>query len=93
MPGVAGGVQGVLPEAGGPEVAGAAPGVEVRGVAPLPVQVVEAVPRERVKPVAFVSPLEGPRGLPLVAGGIGVLLGALWMVARRQRRNKRQKVW
>jgi hypothetical protein len=93
------GVAGSLPQgiAGVPAVPGmaapqAAPGVAgqsargAEGVVPLPWNV--AVARKRPRPAAWVSPLDGPKGLPMVAGGIGVLLGALWLIGTVQRRRK-----
>ncbi|MFI6736757.1 hypothetical protein ACIBI9_27850 [Nonomuraea sp. NPDC050451] len=83
MPGVAG-----VPPVPGMAAPGAA-GQSARGaegVVPLPWNV--AVARKRARPVAWVSPLDGPKGLPMVAGGIGVLLGALWLIGTVQRRRK-----
>ncbi|WP_219462917.1 hypothetical protein [Nonomuraea rhizosphaerae] len=49
--------------------------------APLPL----AVSGPRSRPVERANPLDGVHGLPWAAGGIAVLLGALWAVTRAQR--------
>ncbi|MFI7636542.1 hypothetical protein [Nonomuraea sp. NPDC049400] len=60
-----------------------------QGVAPWPWGV--AVARKRVEPVRWASPLDGgATGLPFAAMGIGVLLGALWLIGTVQRRQKRK---
>ncbi|MEU8143559.1 hypothetical protein [Nonomuraea sp. NPDC048901] len=51
-----------------------------------------AIPGNRFQPAERVNPLAGARGLPWVASGIAVLLGALWLVARAQRARLRRKV-
>ncbi|MCA2225863.1 hypothetical protein [Nonomuraea aurantiaca] len=51
-----------------------------------------AIPGNRYQPAERVNPLAGVRGLPWVAGGIAVLLGGLWLVARAQRARLRRKV-
>ncbi|MFB4279350.1 hypothetical protein ACBJ59_28965 [Nonomuraea sp. MTCD27] len=60
------------------------------GEAPLPWEV--AVSARAVHPVGWVSPIDGPRALPMVAGSIGVLMGSLWLVVTVQRRRNRRKV-
>lgn len=57
--------------------------------APLPL----AISGNRFKPAERVNPLAGVRGLPWAAGGIAVLLGGLWLVARAQRTRLWRKVW
>ncbi|SDI80411.1 hypothetical protein [Nonomuraea jiangxiensis] len=97
--GLLGGVQPVVPGAP-PQVlslpeatAGAVPSTgeeAVRGIAPLPW---EAAGRARpMRPVAWVSPLEGGKGFVLAAGGIGLLLGGLWAIGTVQRGRKGRKV-
>ncbi|MFG1962772.1 hypothetical protein [Nonomuraea sp. NPDC049028] len=51
-----------------------------------------AITGNRFQPAERVNPLAGARGLPWVASGIAVLLGALWLVARAQRARLRRKV-
>jgi hypothetical protein len=51
-----------------------------------------AIPGNRFQLAERVNPLAGIRGLPWVAGGIAVLLGGLWLVARAQRARLRRKV-
>ncbi|MFG1703955.1 hypothetical protein ACFLIM_12250 [Nonomuraea sp. M3C6] len=90
-----------VPEAGtmaGAPAAGSAPSVPApldaeaaRGIAPLPWEVAASAKR-MVRPAGGASPLEGPKGLPVVAGGIGVLLGALWWIGTVQRGRKGRKV-
>ncbi|MFI6500572.1 hypothetical protein [Nonomuraea typhae] len=53
--------------------------------APLPRQI--AVAHRRLEPGKPLQLLTGPRGVPVTAGGIGVLLTALWLAARTQRRR------
>ncbi|MFI7230864.1 hypothetical protein ACIBO5_47315 [Nonomuraea angiospora] len=85
------------PPAGGPLLPGmaapqAAPGATgqptrgAEGVVPLPWNVAAA--RKHPRPVAWASPLDGPKGVPVVVGGIGALLGALWLIGTVQRRRK-----
>ncbi|MBB6344952.1 hypothetical protein FHU36_001461 [Nonomuraea muscovyensis] len=58
--------------------------------APLPRQVAVAAARpERSEPV---NVLAGPQGVAVAGGGIAVLLGALWGVARAQQARIRRKV-
>ncbi|SEG98919.1 hypothetical protein SAMN05444920_112110 [Nonomuraea solani] len=45
-----------------------------------------------VEPAGWVSPIDGPRALPMVAAGIAVLLGALWLFVTVQRGGSRRKV-
>ncbi|MGW3345087.1 hypothetical protein ACWDA3_17380 [Nonomuraea rubra] len=60
------------------------------GEAPLPWgMVVSAKP---VEPVRWDSPIDGPKALPMVLGGIGVLMAALWAVVTVQRGRNRRKV-
>ncbi|MEU7858952.1 hypothetical protein [Nonomuraea sp. NPDC049141] len=56
--------------------------------APLPL----AISGKRFHPAERVNPLAGVRGLPWAAGGIAVLLGGLWLVARAQRARLWRKV-
>ncbi|HUR06103.1 MAG TPA: hypothetical protein VM347_26385 [Nonomuraea sp.] len=56
--------------------------------APLPL----AISGNRFQPAERVNPLAGVRGLPWAAGGIAVLLGGLWLVARAQRTRLWRKV-
>jgi hypothetical protein len=56
--------------------------------APLPL----AISGNRFQPAERVNPLAGVRGLPWAAGGIAVLLGGLWLVARAQRSRLWRKV-
>ncbi|GAA3577506.1 hypothetical protein GCM10022419_068450 [Nonomuraea rosea] len=88
------GVPGGTEAAGAGEraVAGVVPLSEeaARAVAPLPWEM--AVSAKRVQPVARVSSLDGPRGFAMAAGGIGVLLGALWLIGTVQRGRKGRKV-
>jgi hypothetical protein len=58
--------------------------------APLPRQIAASAAREL--PPEPVNPLAGPRGLPVVAGGLGLLFAALWGVSRIQRGRIRKKV-
>ncbi|MEV0591591.1 hypothetical protein [Nonomuraea cavernae] len=51
--------------------------------APLPRQI--AVSTRRAQRLEPANPLAGARGAPAVAGGIAVLLGGLWVIARKQR--------
>jgi hypothetical protein len=79
----------VLPGMAAPQAAPGVAGQPARGaegVVPLPWNV--AVARKHARPVAWVSPLDGPKGLPVVGAGIGVLLGALWLIGTVQRRRK-----
>ncbi|MEV4577316.1 hypothetical protein AB0K16_29145 [Nonomuraea jabiensis] len=79
----------LLPGMAAPQAAPGAAGQPTRGaegVVPLPWNV--AATRKHTRPVAWASPLDGPKGLPVVAGGIGVLLGALWVIGTVQRRRK-----
>ncbi|MEV4017084.1 hypothetical protein AB0J35_41985 [Nonomuraea angiospora] len=79
----------LLPGMAAPQAAPGAAGQPARGaegVVPLPWNV--AVARKHARPVAWASPLDGPKGLPVVGGGIGVLLGALWLIGTVQRRRK-----
>ncbi|WP_431916819.1 hypothetical protein [Nonomuraea jabiensis] len=79
----------LLPGMAAPQAAPGAAGQPTRGaegVVPLPWNV--AATRKHSRPVAWASPLDGPKGLPVVAGGIGVLLGALWLIGTVQRRRK-----
>ncbi|WP_157249473.1 hypothetical protein [Nonomuraea typhae] len=62
----------------------AAPAPPAAG-APLPRQI--AVAHRRLDPGKPLDLLTGPRGVPVTAGGIGVLLTALWLAARTQRRR------
>ncbi|MBT2230887.1 hypothetical protein [Nonomuraea sp. NEAU-A123] len=57
--------------------------------APLPL----AISGNRFHPAERVNPLAGVRGLPWAAGGIAVLLGGLWLVARAQRSRLWRKVF
>ncbi|WP_327089489.1 hypothetical protein OIE66_02360 [Nonomuraea sp. NBC_01738] len=56
---------------------------EVQGGAPLPRQM--AAPVLRAQKETPVIAMTGMRGAPLAAGGIAILLAALWIVARVQR--------
>ncbi|MFF4619555.1 hypothetical protein [Nonomuraea jabiensis] len=79
----------LLPGMAAPQAAPGAAGQPTRGaegVVPLPWNVNAA--RKHARPVAWASPLDGPKGLPVAAGGIGVLLGALWVIGTVQRRRK-----
>ncbi|MEU8400602.1 hypothetical protein AB0C28_35885 [Nonomuraea sp. NPDC048892] len=60
------------------------------GAAPLPWEMVSAA--KHVHPVRYVSPIDGPQALPMVAGAIGVLLGGLWIVVTVQRGRNRRNV-
>ncbi|MEU6999495.1 LPXTG cell wall anchor domain-containing protein [Nonomuraea sp. NPDC046570] len=46
-----------------------------------------AVGKRQVEAAERVDLVSGPQGLPLAAGGIGVLLAGLWLVVRRKRRQ------
>ncbi|MEV4171632.1 hypothetical protein [Nonomuraea sp. NPDC049709] len=86
---------GPTPAPGGPVVAPPGPVASFQagaagGEAPLPWEV--AVSARPVHPVGWVSPIDGPRALPMVAGSIGVLMGSLWLVVTVQRRRNRRKV-
>ncbi|MGP4095800.1 hypothetical protein [Nonomuraea sp. KM90] len=86
---------GPTPAPGGPVVASPGPVASFQagaagGEAPLPWEV--AVSARAVHPVGWVSPIDGPRALPMVAGSIGVLMGSLWLVVTVQRRRNRRKV-
>ncbi|MEW1837793.1 hypothetical protein AB0392_07550 [Nonomuraea angiospora] len=79
----------LLPGMAAPQAAPGATGQPTRGaegVVPLPWNVAAA--RKHARPVAWASPLDGPKGLPVVVGGIGALLGALWVIGTVQRRRK-----
>ncbi|MEU6780606.1 hypothetical protein ABZ912_15505 [Nonomuraea angiospora] len=79
----------LLPGMAAPQAAPGAAGQPSRGaegVVPLPWNVAAA--RKHARPVAWASPLDGPKGLPVVVGGIGALLGALWLIGTVQRRRK-----
>ncbi|MFI9845649.1 hypothetical protein ACIHFD_52105 [Nonomuraea sp. NPDC051941] len=79
----------LLPGMAAPQAAPGAAGQPARGaegVVPLPWNVAAA--RKHARPVAWASPLDGPKGLPVVAGSIGALLGALWLIGTVQRRRK-----
>lgn len=61
------------------------------GEAPLPWEMVSSA--KPVHPVRWISPIDGPQALPMVAGAIGVLLGGLWIVVTVQRgRNRRNEL-
>ncbi|GAA3233675.1 hypothetical protein GCM10020216_054150 [Nonomuraea helvata] len=57
-----------------------------QGAAPWPWEPVAA--RRPVSPARWTGPLDRAMELPFVAGGIGVLLGALWWIGTVQRRRK-----
>ncbi|WP_217370082.1 hypothetical protein, partial [Nonomuraea antri] len=65
-------------------------GMVFGGEAPWPREI--GMAPKRTQPVAWVNPLAGPWGFAVVSGGIAVLMGALWLVARTQRARMRQKV-
>ncbi|WP_375131493.1 hypothetical protein [Nonomuraea sp. GTA35] len=60
------------------------------GEAPLPWGM--AMSAKPVEPVRWVSPIDGPKALPMVVGGIGLLMAGLWAVVTVQRGRKRRKV-
>ncbi|MEV8630132.1 hypothetical protein AB0395_00605 [Streptosporangium sp. NPDC051023] len=50
-------------------------------------------PGQEIEPVALWSPsLTGARGLPLVGGAVGGLLGLLWLQGRIHRRRRTRQV-
>ncbi|WP_336208058.1 hypothetical protein [Nonomuraea sp. LPB2021202275-12-8] len=59
--------------------------------APLPRTV--PVPQVRLRAAEVTNPLAGARGMPVVAGGIAVLLGGLWVISRTHRARARRKVF
>ncbi|MEV4803644.1 hypothetical protein AB0K18_26880 [Nonomuraea sp. NPDC049421] len=89
VPGVApsvaaGGVPGTV---GGVVGDGGLPG----GEAPLPWEM--GVRTKPVKPVAWVSPIDGPKAFPLVVAAIAVLMSGLWLVVTVQKWRNRRKVF
>ncbi|MFC7592721.1 hypothetical protein ACFQYP_60165 [Nonomuraea antimicrobica] len=60
------------------------------GEAPLPWDIAAAA--KPVRPAGWTSPIDGPLGLPMAAGGIGLLMAALWAVVTVQRGRNRRKV-
>ncbi|MET8867247.1 hypothetical protein ABZW11_30255 [Nonomuraea sp. NPDC004580] len=91
-----GGVPGVAPSVAAGGVPGAVGGVVADGgspggEAPLPWEM--GVRTKPVKPVAWVSPIDGPKAFPLVVAAIAVLMGGLWLVVTVQKWRNRRKVF
>jgi hypothetical protein len=61
------------------------------GEAPLPWEM--GVRTKPVKPVAWVSPIDGPKAFPLVVAAIAVLMSGLWLVVTVQKWRNRRKVF
>ncbi|MGW0804280.1 hypothetical protein [Nonomuraea sp. NPDC002799] len=67
-----------------------ASGPDEWGAAPLPWEL--AAPKRRIESAGAAGGLGGPKGVLLVVGGIGTLMGALWLIGTVQRGSKRRKV-
>ncbi|GAA3111169.1 hypothetical protein GCM10020001_032150 [Nonomuraea salmonea] len=61
------------------------------GEAPLPWEM--GVRTKPVKPVAWVSPIDGPKAFPLVVAAIAVLMSGLWLVVTVQKWRNQRKVF
>ncbi|MDP4507334.1 hypothetical protein [Nonomuraea turcica] len=58
--------------------------------APLPWEMAAAT--KRARPTGQGNPLKGPMGHAMVVGGIGTLLGALWLIVTVQKHRRRRMV-
>ncbi|MGP3957539.1 hypothetical protein ACTWPT_16185 [Nonomuraea sp. 3N208] len=73
-----------------PQIAGFSGTEAVPGAAPLPWEMAAAT--KPTRPTGQGNPLKGPMGHAMVIGGIGTLLGALWLIVTVQKRRTRRMV-
>ncbi|MFG1700804.1 hypothetical protein [Nonomuraea sp. NPDC049309] len=88
-----GGQQPVVPSVAPPGSAvgdAGAAGTLTGGEPPLPWEM--GVRAKPAKPIAWVSPIDGPAAFPLVVASIAVLMCGLWLVVTLQKRRKWRKV-
>ena len=88
-----GGQQPVVPSVAPPGSAAGdagAAGTLTGGEPPLPWEM--GVRAKPAKPIAWVSPIDGPKAFPLVVASIAVLMCGLWLVVTLQKRRKWRKV-
>ncbi|RVX44672.1 hypothetical protein EDD27_7417 [Nonomuraea polychroma] len=89
---------GAVPNTGASPAPGATPSPQIApsgteaapGTVPLPWEMVAA--RKPTRPAEHGNPLKGPLGHTMAIGGIGALLGSLWLIVTVQKHRKRRMV-